>query len=93
MNFGEPKDIGTMRGITPAVKYLIILNVAVYLIEGWFRIPLRDTFQLEAGWYQHLAVGQLFTYMFVHGSFSHLLMNMKILRLINNTVVFNSEKL
>ena len=61
MDFGEPRDIGNMRGITPAVKYLLILNIAVYLIEGWFGVPLRNMFALEAGWMKHFAVGQLFT--------------------------------
>ncbi|RKX47655.1 MAG: hypothetical protein DRP64_00460 [Verrucomicrobia bacterium] len=86
MNFGEPSNIGSMRGITPAVKYLLILNIAVYLIEGWFGIPLRNIFALQAGWIKHLAVGQLFTYMFVHANFSHLLMNMLSLFFIGPTV-------
>ena len=75
-----------MRGVTPAVKYLLILNVAVYLIEGWFGIPLQNMFALQAGWMKHFAIGQLFTYMFVHGSFTHLLMNMVSLFFIGPTV-------
>jgi membrane associated rhomboid family serine protease len=86
MNFGEPREIGSMRGITPAVKYLIIINVAIYLIEGWFHIPLRQLFSLQADWFQNLAVGQVFTYMFVHANFSHLLMNMLSLFFIGPTV-------
>ena len=75
-----------MRGITPAVKYLLILNIAVYLIEGWFGIGLRNMFALQAGWMKHFAIGQLFTYMFVHANFSHLLMNMLTLFFIGPTV-------
>lgn len=86
MNFGEPSNIGGMRGIAPAVKYLLVLNVGVYLIEGWFGIPLRNMFALEAGWMKHFAVGQLFTYMFVHANFTHLLMNMLTLFFIGPTV-------
>ncbi len=92
MNFGEPRDIGTMRGITPAVKYLIILNVAVFYIEQLFGLPLRNTFALQADWMgrfasgQFFAVGQLFTYMFVHVNFTHLLMNMLTLFFIGPTV-------
>lgn len=75
-----------MRGITPSVKYLLILNIAVYLIEGWFRLPLREIFALQADWIKQLAIGQLFTYMFVHANFNHLLMNMLTLFFIGPTV-------
>jgi membrane associated rhomboid family serine protease len=86
MNFGEPRDIGSMRGITPAVKYLLIINIAIYLVEGWFHIPLRNLFALQADWLQKLAIGQVFTYMFVHANFNHLLMNMLSLFFIGPTV-------
>ncbi len=86
MNFGEPRDIGNMRGITPAVKYLLILNIAVYLIEGWFDVRLSDMFALKAGWYKDFSFGQLFTYMFVHGNARHLFMNMLGLFFIGPTV-------
>ncbi len=86
MNFGEPSSIGGMRGITPAVKYLLILNIAVFLIEGWFGIPLQNMFALQAGWMKRFAVGQLFTYMFVHANFTHLFMNMLTLFFIGPTV-------
>jgi membrane associated rhomboid family serine protease len=86
MNFGEPKEIGSMRGITPAVKYLLIINIAIYLIEGWFGFPLREMFALRADWLQRLGVGHLFTYMFVHANFNHLLMNMLSLFFIGPTV-------
>lgn len=75
-----------MRGITPAVKYLLILNIAVYLIEGWFGVGLSDMFELKAGWYKDFSFGQLFTYMFVHGNARHLFMNMLGLFFIGPTV-------
>jgi membrane associated rhomboid family serine protease len=86
MNFGEPRDIGTMRGITPAVKYLLIINIGVFVIEQVTGIPLRNIFALQADWANHLAVGQLFTYMFVHANLNHLLMNMLTLFFIGPTV-------
>ncbi|MEN8253948.1 MAG: rhomboid family intramembrane serine protease [Verrucomicrobiota bacterium] len=86
MYFGEPRDIGSMRGITPAAKYLLIINIAVFLIEVLFGIPLRSIFALEADWVGRLAVGQLFTYMFVHANFNHLFMNMLGLFFIGPTV-------
>ena len=88
MNFGEPREIGSMRGITPAVKYLLIINVAIYLIEGWFGIRLSDIFALQANWWQSFGFPQLFTYMFVHNqdSILHILMNMLGLFFIGPTV-------
>jgi membrane associated rhomboid family serine protease len=86
MNFGEPRDIGTMRGITPAVKYLLILNVAVFYIEQLFGVPLRNVFALHADWMGSFAIWQLFTYMFIHANFAHLLMNMITLFFIGPTV-------
>ncbi len=86
MNFGEPKDIGSMRGITPAVKYLLIINVSVFLIEMILGIRLRDMFSLSSGWLTEFKFGQLFTYMFVHANVSHLLMNMLTLFFIGPTV-------
>ena len=86
MNFGEPRDIGNMRFITPAVKYLLILNIAIFYIEFLFGFPLRHWFSLQSEWMSQLKFGQLFTYMFVHANFSHLLMNMITLFFIGPTV-------
>ncbi|MCF7817908.1 MAG: rhomboid family intramembrane serine protease [Kiritimatiellales bacterium] len=86
MDYREPSNIGSMRGITSSVKYLLIVNIAVYLIEGWFHFPLRDMFSLQADWMKQLAFGQLFTYMFVHANFKHLFMNMLTLFFIGPTV-------
>lgn len=86
MNFGEPRDIGSMRGITPAVKYLLILNIAVFALEYYFGIGLSKIFALRANWYQTFEVGQLFTYMFIHGSPLHLFSNMLGLYFIGPTV-------
>ncbi len=86
MDYYEPRDIGSMRGITPSVKFLLILNVAVFLLEALFRIPLSGLFALPAHWWNTWSFGQLFTYMFVHGSFSHILMNMLGLFFIGPTM-------
>lgn len=86
MDYREPSNIGGMRGITPSVKYLLILNVAVFLIEGWFGVPFVNIFALQSDWASKLAIGELFTYMFVHGGHFHLLMNMIGLYFIGPTV-------
>ncbi len=76
MHYNEPRNIGGMVGITPAVRFLLVLNIAVFVLESWFHVPLGNTFALPAAWWQHFSFGKLFTYMFVHASFSHLFMNM-----------------
>jgi membrane associated rhomboid family serine protease len=76
MYYNEPRNIGGMNNITPAVKYLLIINVSIYFLEALLRIPLIQTFALPASWWTSFDFGQLFTYMFVHGGGLHLMMNM-----------------
>ncbi len=75
-----------MAAITPSVKYLLIVNVAVFLIEVLFGVPLREWFALPAKWWETYSIGNLFTYMFVHANAGHLLMNMLGLYFIGPTV-------
>ena len=62
--------------VTPAVKALLIINIAVFLLQTvmselvfWFGLRPID---VVAG----LQVWQMLTYMFLHGSISHILFNM-----------------
>ncbi len=77
----QPRNIGGMAAITPSVKYLLILNTAVFILDfisspdPRFRL-LTNLFALHPTWWMHWEVGQLFTYMFIHGSTSHLIANM-----------------
>jgi len=69
-----------MFGMTPAVKWLLILNTAIFVFcylfssaGGW----LIEWFGLTPSYVVHyFAVWQLVTYLFLHGGFTHLLMNM-----------------
>lgn len=77
----ESTFMRVFRGLTPSVKFLLILNIAVYLIDSLTSpIPqdrfLTRLFALQANWWTTLGFGQLFTYMFIHGGLMHLLMNM-----------------
>lgn len=87
----QPRNIGSLAAITPAVKFLLILNTAIYFIDSFtnpepqFRF-LVNLFSLPSHWWLHYDVGQLFTYMFVHGSVPHLVMNMLGLYFIGPTV-------
>ncbi len=83
----EPRNIGSMVGLSPSVKFLLILNVAVFLLEAVLRIPISGWFALRANWWEHIyEVPQLFTYMFVHANGTHLFVNMLGLFFIGPTV-------
>ena len=62
--------------MTFGVQMLLFANIAAYLIEHVFHIPLSDFFALQANWWTHLAVWQLISYQFLHVGPGHLLANM-----------------
>lgn len=63
--------------VTPAVKFLLIINTVVYLIQIFAGGPFIRLLGLvpRLVW-QELHVWQLFTYQFLHGGVFHLLFNM-----------------
>ncbi len=64
----------------PAVKYLIIVNIAVFLLQNIFSGALEPYFGLVPHRLIYsFAIWQLFTYMFLHGGIFHLLINMLVL--------------
>lgn len=82
-------NVGIFGQITWAVKYLLIVNVAIYFLQKLFGIPFSDWFALKCIWYHEpFGFGQLFTYMFVHSQDFpfHLLFNMLTLFFIGPTV-------
>lgn len=82
----EPRNIGGMAGITPSVKFLLILSVSVFLLQYLLKIPFYEWFSLQPDWYRSFGFGQLFTYMFVHATPAHLFSNMLGLFFIGPTV-------
>jgi len=65
--------------MTPAVKALLIANVAIFVIT-FFMPPLLLTFGLRpADIFEKGAIWQLVTYMFLHGGVGHILFNMLFL--------------
>ncbi len=76
----SPQSYTTSFGpgpITPAVKWILIANIALFVLTELFRLPLRDYFGLvpedvfQRGW-----IWQLGTYMFLHAGVGHILFNM-----------------
>ncbi|MBD3216820.1 MAG: rhomboid family intramembrane serine protease [candidate division Zixibacteria bacterium] len=81
-------NIGFGRGLTPVIKWLIIINAAIFLIQiidksGYVTRQLglstRDVLTVPAFW-------QVFTYQFTHGGFFHILFNMFILWMFGSEV-------
>jgi membrane associated rhomboid family serine protease len=82
---------GLMGRFTPVVKRLIIINVAVHVVSMILGPNglgiLRYYFALVPGLVsQKLFLWQFFTYMYLHGSFTHLLFNMFALWMFGSMV-------
>lgn len=72
--------IGFGGHITDAVKYLIIANAVVFVIQQLFFREIILWFGLiPKGIYTKFYIWQLITYMFLHGGFLHIFLNMFIL--------------
>lgn len=65
-----------MFRLTPTVKVILIINFALFLIEGFLRLPLADIFGMRVVFSDEFAIYQPFTYMWLHGSFGHIFGNM-----------------
>ncbi len=64
-----------MFNLTPVVRNLLIINVGIFIVQqiaplSTYYLALYD---LNSGYFQPY---QFFTYMFAHGSFSHIFFNM-----------------
>ncbi len=64
------------RRLTPVAKNILIINVAIFIIGSFLKLPLSDTFGLRVVFSEEFAPYQFFTYMWLHGSFVHILGNM-----------------
>lgn len=68
-----------MQNIPPITRNLLIINVVCYLLQIVFRsqgIDLTDLFGLHFFMADSFGIYQLVTYLFLHGSFTHLFFNM-----------------
>jgi membrane associated rhomboid family serine protease len=84
MNYYERKiQFGFGGGLTPVVKYLLVANSAVYMVQQFAALkstvtpsPLSFLAMNPEQVIHHFAFWQLFTYMFLHGNFFHIFFNM-----------------
>ena len=88
MRYRYPRTLLSLGGYTtPAVKGLIIANVAVFLVQffaGLFYPPLAAALLKLFGLIPYavthgLRIWQPFTYLFLHGGFWHIVLNMFVL--------------
>ena len=77
MNYSQPYSPGGFQFIPPAIKAIILLNIAVFLLQ---LTPFGDTIStLGALWpvgSGNFRIWQPVTYMFLHGGGTHLFFNM-----------------
>lgn len=81
-SFSQRPSAGGFRigpgGISPFIKYMIVTNVAIFLLQWQFR-GMTPTLGLTPSRFfsdfPNLTY-QIFTYMFLHGNFGHILYNM-----------------
>jgi membrane associated rhomboid family serine protease len=80
MSWNRSEYSGNSGVIPPMVKLLLLANAAVYLLMLLARIDFADIFGLvpRLVW-SKFYFWQLITYMFLHGGFWHILMNMFVL--------------
>ncbi|MCI0655788.1 MAG: rhomboid family intramembrane serine protease, partial [Acidobacteria bacterium] len=82
---GGGYSLGIGGAITPAVKYLVIANAAVFLLKFLLAsLDMESIFLRLFGLvptlvYRSLFLWQLVTYLFIHGDLGHILVNMFML--------------
>ena len=65
-----------MYPITPIVKKILILNIAIFFAQSLLSFDLIDLLGLRCILSSYFKPYQFFTHLFVHASFSHLFSNM-----------------
>jgi len=65
-----------MMRMTPMVKNILLINVGIFIIQSFFKLPFEDIFGLRVVFADSFAPYQFITYMWIHGNFGHILSNM-----------------
>ena len=84
-SYYRPSPFGGFKFFPPVIKALLVSNIAVFLFTGFFGLfrfhgnSIGDLFNVFFPLYplsEGFKIWQLFTYMFMHAGFMHLLFNM-----------------
>lgn len=91
MNYpGERVRFGLGGQLTPMVKYLIIINIVVFILQHIFDGPNVGNFTYYLGlrpdFLQNFYIWQVVTYMFLHGGVFHIFINMLLLWIFGSEV-------
>tara|TARA_Y100001972_G_scaffold129224_1_gene195395 strand:+ start:2585 stop:3379 length:795 start_codon:yes stop_codon:yes gene_type:complete len=65
-----------MMRVTPMVKYILIINVVILIVQSLLSLPFSDWFGLRVVFAEEFKPFQFLTYMWVHGGMWHLFGNM-----------------
>ncbi|MDH5610322.1 MAG: rhomboid family intramembrane serine protease [Cyclobacteriaceae bacterium] len=65
-----------MFRLTPMVKNILLINAGIFMIQSLLNQPFADLFGLRVVFADEFNLYQFLTYMWIHGSFGHLLGNM-----------------
>ncbi len=84
-------QLGYGRGLPPAVKTLLIANGAVFAVQVLVPVARWSAIfgLVPALVNQRFMVWQFFTYMFLHGGFSHIFWNMFMLWMFSTELEYN----
>ena len=93
-NYNQPYSPGGFQVMPPAIKTLIIINIAVFLIMYLSAIAYQLFYLYGSLWPiasasetgMSFQIWQLVTYMFMHGGFAHILFNMFALWLFGTEI-------
>lgn len=85
--YRQPFGAGGAGALPPGVKYLLVANVGIFFLQMVFGDGLTYLFGVTpVKVLKDLAFYQVFTYMFLHGGFLHILFNMYILWMIGRAI-------
>ncbi|MBN1465815.1 rhomboid family intramembrane serine protease [candidate division KSB1 bacterium] len=74
-------------GLAPIVRNLILANAAIWILQQFTKSQMMELFALHPlAVVNDFTLWQLFTYMFLHGSFFHLFFNMFVLFMFGSEV-------